>query len=293
MSKPKKNQGKRAGNPVSPAGPYNPHGNGNPTKRPPATSSDRASWQAPDSTAQKRPVALYALAAALAIAAVGVYVLRNAGAVEPATGSAKGTSATFADADADANTNADAASGVGATAPGPSGGSAANGTAAVTTPAAQAPGIVVTGDASNPAAQAPGSATTTDTSTPALFTDTDIVIPLSGVSETATFYPAEVGGTRLEVLAVKAPDGTVRTAFNTCQVCYDSGRGYYKQSGDVLVCQNCGNRFKMSQVEVLSGGCNPVPIFAENKTVDDDNITIHLSYLQEATRIFANWRGEY
>ncbi|MDR2445448.1 MAG: DUF2318 domain-containing protein [Spirochaetaceae bacterium] len=74
------------------------------------------------------------------------------------------------------------------------------------------------------------------------------------------------GGTRLEVLAVKAPDGTVRTAFNTCQVCYASGRGFYKQQGTVLVCQNCGNRFRMSQVGLRSGGCNPVPIGGAYRT---------------------------
>jgi uncharacterized membrane protein len=92
---------------------------------------------------------------------------------------------------------------------------------------------------------------------------------------------------------VEAPDGTIRTAFNTCQVCYDSGRGYYKQDGNVLVCQNCGNRFKMNQVEVQSGGCNPVPIFSENKTVTDETITISGEFLTEAKVIFANWKTEY
>lgn len=123
--------------------------------------------------------------------------------------------------------------------------------------------------------------------------DSDIVIPLSEVSETAGFYPAEINGIRLEVLAVKAPDGTIRTAFNTCQVCYDSGRGYYQQDGNVLVCQNCGNRFRMDQVEVVSGGCNPVPIFDENKTVDGTSITISADYLREATVIFSNWKSSY
>ncbi len=118
----------------------------------------------------------------------------------------------------------------------------------------------------------------------------DLVIPINGISETASFYPVTIDGTKLEVLAVKAPDGTIRTAFNTCQVCYDSGRGYYKQSGDVLVCQNCGNRFKMSAVEVSKGGCNPVPIFAENKMIDDTTITISGVYLIQATQIFENWK---
>jgi uncharacterized membrane protein len=60
-----------------------------------------------------------------------------------------------------------------------------------------------------------------------------------------------------------------------------------------LVCQNCGNRFKMNRVEVQSGGCNPVPIFDENKTVDDNSITISKDYLTQAKTIFSNWKVEY
>jgi uncharacterized membrane protein len=120
--------------------------------------------------------------------------------------------------------------------------------------------------------------------------DADLVIPIEEVGATAVFYPVDIEGTRLEVIAVRAPDGTVRTAFNTCQVCYGSGRGYYKQQGTLLVCQNCGNRFRMSQVEVRSGGCNPVPIFPANKTVDGKTITISREFLIKAKGIFANWK---
>jgi hypothetical protein len=123
--------------------------------------------------------------------------------------------------------------------------------------------------------------------------DGDLVIGVADISESAKFYPVEVDGTKLEVIAVEAPDGTIRTAFNTCQVCYDSGRGYYRQDGGVLVCQNCGNRFDMSQVEVVAGGCNPVPIFPDNKTVTDETITVPLDFLREAKVIFSNWRGDY
>jgi uncharacterized membrane protein len=120
--------------------------------------------------------------------------------------------------------------------------------------------------------------------------DQDLVIQLSELTANAIFYPVDIEGTRLEVLAVKAPDGTIRTAFNTCQVCYTSGRGFYKQEGSVLVCQNCGNRFRMSQVGVRSGGCNPVPIPAANKTVTDTAITISRDFLKEAKVIFSRWR---
>ncbi|MDR2073620.1 MAG: DUF2318 domain-containing protein [Spirochaetaceae bacterium] len=120
--------------------------------------------------------------------------------------------------------------------------------------------------------------------------DRDLVIRISEVTENAVFYPVDIEGTRLEVLAVKAPDGTIRTAFNTCQVCYGSGRGFYKQQGTVLVCQNCGNRFRMSQVGLRSGGCNPVPIFDTHKTVTATTITISRNVLREAKVIFARWR---
>lgn len=121
----------------------------------------------------------------------------------------------------------------------------------------------------------------------------DLMIPMEEVSEVARFYSLEVEGTKLEVLAVKAPDGTIRTAFNTCQICYSSGRGYYTQEGDRLVCQNCGNRFQTSDVEIARGGCNPVPIFDEDKMIDEKNITISADFLTEASGIFTNWKNEY
>jgi uncharacterized membrane protein len=120
--------------------------------------------------------------------------------------------------------------------------------------------------------------------------DRDLVIQVQEVTENAIFYPVDIEGTRLEVLVVKAPDGTIRTAFNTCQVCYASGRGFYKQQGTVLVCQNCGNRFRMSQVGLRSGGCNPVPIIGGNKTETNTTITISRNFLKEAKAIFARWR---
>lgn len=118
----------------------------------------------------------------------------------------------------------------------------------------------------------------------------NLKIPKSEVSEIAKFYAYNAGNTNMEVLAVKASDGTIRTAFNTCQVCYDSGRGYYKQQGNELVCQNCGNRFKLDRIEKLKGGCNPVPILIENKTEDDENIIISQAFMEENKVLFENWR---
>ena len=117
-----------------------------------------------------------------------------------------------------------------------------------------------------------------------------LIIKVDDLSEDATFYPIEVDGTEMEVIAVKDAEGTIRTAFNTCQICYDSGDGYYKQEDDKLVCQNCGNSFTMDQVGETAGGCNPYPILDDDKTVTDDEIEISYDFLKESSDIFANWK---
>ncbi len=118
----------------------------------------------------------------------------------------------------------------------------------------------------------------------------DIVITKSEITEKATFIPYKSGGTEMEIFAVKAPDGTIRTALNTCQVCYDSGRGYYVQEGGEMVCQNCGNRFLISQIEKEKNGCNPVPILEDGKTDDGEVITISASYLEQFAAYFKDWK---
>lgn len=118
----------------------------------------------------------------------------------------------------------------------------------------------------------------------------DLIINKSEITSTVQFIPYQFGNTNMEIMAVQAPDGSVRTAFNTCQVCFDSGRGYYKQEGDEVVCQNCGNRFQISQIELVRNGCNPVPIDKTEKTEDADTITITSDFLAQNTSLFARWK---
>jgi len=139
-------------------------------------------------------------------------------------------------------------------------------------------------------AQSTGTESTALNQRKPVITDRDLVIMTEDITENALFYPVDVDGMRIEVLAVNAPDGTIRTAFNTCQVCYRSGRGYFVQESTVLVCQNCGNRYRMSQVERQTGGCNPLPIFPSNKAVTDSTITISREYLRQSRGFFADWR---
>lgn len=120
----------------------------------------------------------------------------------------------------------------------------------------------------------------------------DLIILKSEVTKTAKFYPYKSGETYMEVLAVKASDGTIRTSFNTCQVCYKSGKGYYKQEGNELVCQNCGNKFSIDQIEKIKNGCNPIPILEGDKTDDGSSLVISQNYISKNVNYFSNWKSQ-
>ncbi len=84
---------------------------------------------------------------------------------------------------------------------------------------------------------------------------TEIKIPLSEISSQASFY--EVDG--INFFAVKAVDGSVKTAFDACDICHGARKGY-SQQGDVMICNNCGNQYPISGLgteNTLGGGCWP------------------------------------
>jgi uncharacterized membrane protein len=90
--------------------------------------------------------------------------------------------------------------------------------------------------------------------------DANVVkIPLSEVSEKAVWYTYNSGGVKIKYFAVKAKDGSVKTAFDACDVCYRSKRGY-RQQGDDMICNNCGNYYPISGLgtkNLKGGGCWP------------------------------------
>jgi uncharacterized membrane protein len=103
-------------------------------------------------------------------------------------------------------------------------------------------------------------------------------IPLSDISETAKFYEYDSGGATVRFFAVKADDGTVKTGFDECDVCYRSGKGY-RQEGKYMVCNNCGNRYPISGLGTENknpGGCWPGYL---PSAVDGDSLVINKSDL--------------
>ena len=83
---------------------------------------------------------------------------------------------------------------------------------------------------------------------------------------------------------IKSPDGQLRAAANGCQVCGDALQGF-RQEGDYMVCNTCGNQYPLNKIATEKGGCNPAPIKPDLK-VENGNISISLSDLKSIRQFF-------
>ena len=119
----------------------------------------------------------------------------------------------------------------------------------------------------------------------------DVILRAEDIGTEASYFDYDANGTTVQLFAVRASDGTVRLALNTCQVCNGSPYAYFIQDGDWFICQNCMNRFASTDVGILSGGCNPLPITDQVYTKQDGMITIPASFLDENAPLFQNWKN--
>ncbi len=87
----------------------------------------------------------------------------------------------------------------------------------------------------------------------------ETIIPLAEISEKAGWYEYESNSITIRFFAVKAADGSIKTAFDACDVCYKNKRGY-RQEGQVMACNNCGRIFPINSLGTENknpGGCWP------------------------------------
>ena len=89
-------------------------------------------------------------------------------------------------------------------------------------------------------------------------------------------------GKEIRFFAIKSSDGVIRAAFDACDVCWPEHKGY-RQEGDFMVCNNCGQRFASVRVNEVKGGCNPSPL---ERRVDGDRLVITAADLQTGARYF-------
>ena len=85
-----------------------------------------------------------------------------------------------------------------------------------------------------------------------------VTLPVAKLADgKAHFYKFEDGGKEIAFFAVKATDGSFKTAFDACDSCYKSKKGY-EQLGDKMNCKNCNQKFAINKLGPnATGGCNP------------------------------------
>jgi len=115
---------------------------------------------------------------------------------------------------------------------------------------------------------------------------TSISIPLDQISGQAKWFEYDSSGAKIRFFAVKASDGSIRTAFDACDVCYFNKKGY-SQQGDFMVCNNCGNKYPISGLGTENrdpGGC--WPSYLPNK-IEGGKVIVEKADLEKGRSKFA------
>ncbi|MBL7141923.1 DUF2318 domain-containing protein [Patescibacteria group bacterium] len=101
----------------------------------------------------------------------------------------------------------------------------------------------------------------------------------------AHYYNTKLpSGKTVYFFVVKDKNGVYRAAANACQVCFDSRMGF-RQQGDFMVCNTCGNKYPLGKIATEKGGCNPGPINPDLK-VKNGKLTIKQAELEEVAELF-------
>jgi uncharacterized membrane protein len=115
-----------------------------------------------------------------------------------------------------------------------------------------------------------------------------VKIPLKALdSGKALFLVQESEGRQLHYFALKSRDGAYRAALDACDVCFKSNRGY-RQEGDLMVCNNCGQTFPSNRIGEIKGGCNPHPLA---RRIDGQYLVIGKAGIVAAKDYFAGKRS--
>jgi len=118
-------------------------------------------------------------------------------------------------------------------------------------------------------------------------TSAEVSFPVSTFADgKARYYQYNAqNGMKIRYFILKSSDGIIRAAFDACDVCWQARKGY-RQEGDNMVCNNCGQRFPSVKVNVIKGGCNPAPL---NRTVVGDKLVIKVSDILEGGNQYFNF----
>ena len=111
----------------------------------------------------------------------------------------------------------------------------------------------------------------------------DVTIPVSELSGKARFYEYKTAsGKTVGFFAMRSSDGVYRAALNACDVCF-AGKQGYRQEGDDMVCNKCGNHFHSAQINEVHGGCNPIAL---ERKVEGEQLRISARALEAGASYF-------
>ena len=94
-------------------------------------------------------------------------------------------------------------------------------------------------------------------------------------------------GLNIRYFIIRSSDGIIRAAFDSCDTCWSAGKGY-RQEGDLMVCNNCGQDFASLKINEVRGGCNPAPL---TRTVQGDQVIIKAEDLIREGSFYFDYDG--
>lgn len=101
----------------------------------------------------------------------------------------------------------------------------------------------------------------------------------------ARFYNVALPDSKIiYFFVVKDKNGIYRAAANACAVCFKTYKGF-RQEGNEIVCNNCGNRYPIEKIATEKGGCNPGPI-NPNLEVRNSQIIIKQADSEQVLNLF-------
>jgi uncharacterized membrane protein len=109
-----------------------------------------------------------------------------------------------------------------------------------------------------------------------------VKIPIAEINDGKAHHYAFDGSRRVNFFVMRSSDGVYRAAFDACDVCFREKKGY-RQEGDLMVCNNCGQVFPSEKINVLKGGCNPAPL---TRTVEGDYLVLKSKDIDEGSFYF-------
>ena len=112
----------------------------------------------------------------------------------------------------------------------------------------------------------------------------DLSIPLSDVSDGQAhfFRYVTAAGKEVRFFVMRSSDGVTRAAFDSCDVCFRERRGY-RQAGDSMICNNCGQAFRSTDINEVRGGCNPAPL---DRAIEGDRVVLRAAALEQGAFYF-------